>query len=86
MDTSTSTHGRVLRRRRRDERATRIHLDEVEGLGSFIELETVIDRQSDDEAHDELRSIASALEIEATALVALPYADLLARADSRGGA
>jgi predicted adenylyl cyclase CyaB len=60
-------------------RATRIHLDEVEGLGFFIELETVIDRQTDDEAHLELRTIAEALNIEPTDWVALPYAELLKR-------
>jgi predicted adenylyl cyclase CyaB len=57
--------------------ATRIHLDEVEGLGSFVELETVIDRQSEDEAFSELRTIAEALGIQATDLVALPYTEQL---------
>jgi predicted adenylyl cyclase CyaB len=61
-------------------RATRIHLDEVEGLGSFVELETVIDGQSDDEAHAELAAIAKALELEAGDFVAVPYAELLAGA------
>jgi adenylate cyclase class 2 len=59
-------------------RATRIHLDEVEGLGSFVELETVIDGQSDEEAHEELRTIANGLGIDASAFVAVPYAELLA--------
>jgi predicted adenylyl cyclase CyaB len=58
-------------------RATRIHLDEVEGLGSFVELETVVDGQSDAEAHAELASIATALALEESAFVAVPYADLL---------
>jgi predicted adenylyl cyclase CyaB len=57
--------------------ATRIHLDEVEGLGSFVELETVIAGQSDEEAHGELRGIAEALHIEAKDLVALPYVEQL---------
>jgi predicted adenylyl cyclase CyaB len=59
--------------------ATRIHLDDVEGLGLFVELETVIDGQSEDEAHSELRTIADALRIDATDLVALPYAEQLER-------
>jgi len=62
----------VKTRRRLRLGATRLHLDEVEGLGSFIELETVIDGQSDAEAHAELRSIASALGIEEHALAAVP--------------
>ncbi len=57
-------------------RSTRIHLDEVEGLGSFVELETVIDRQSDDKALNELRTNADALRIDASDLVPLPYAEL----------
>jgi hypothetical protein len=60
-------------------RATRIHLDEVEGLGSFVELETAINQQSEDEAHSELRAIADGLMIEASALIAVPYAVLLER-------
>jgi predicted adenylyl cyclase CyaB len=63
-------------------RATRIHLDQVEGLGSFVELETVIDRQSEGEAHDELRAIVQALRIETSDLIALPYAEQLERCTS----
>lgn len=57
--------------------ATRIHLDKVEGLGSFIELETVVERQSEGEARDELQRIARALEIDEGDLVGVPYAVLL---------
>jgi adenylate cyclase, class 2 len=60
-------------------RSTRIHLDDVDGLGSFVELETVIDGQSDEAAHAELSAIATALEIADDALIAVPYADLLSR-------
>jgi adenylate cyclase class 2 len=60
-------------------RSTRIHLDEVEGLGSFVELETVIDRQSNDEAHAELRGIADALGLDPATFLAVPYAELLER-------
>jgi predicted adenylyl cyclase CyaB len=57
--------------------ATRIHLDEVEGLGSFVELETVVEQQSEGEAHDELQGIARALEMDERDLIAVPYAALL---------
>jgi predicted adenylyl cyclase CyaB len=63
-------------------RSTRIHLDEVEELGSFVELETVIDRQSEDEAHHELWTVAKALAIEPTDFIAVPYAVLLERLSS----
>jgi predicted adenylyl cyclase CyaB len=58
-------------------RATRIHLDEVEGLGSFVELETVLAQQTEEEAQSELGAIASALGVEASDFVAVPYAALL---------
>jgi predicted adenylyl cyclase CyaB len=57
--------------------ATRIHLDEVEGLGSFVELETVIDQQSEDEARSELGTVANALDIRPAQLIGAPYAVLL---------
>jgi adenylate cyclase class IV len=36
---------------------TRVHLDRVEGLGSFVELETVIGDQRDDDAAREHREV-----------------------------
>jgi predicted adenylyl cyclase CyaB len=60
-------------------RSTRIHLDEVEELGSFVELETVIDQQSEDEAHHELWTVAKALEIGPEDFIDVPYAVLLER-------
>ena len=56
---------------------TRIHLDEVRGLGNFVELETVLYGEPDAEAHAELARIAAGLGIERDALVAVAYVDLL---------
>ncbi len=58
-------------------RHTRIHLDDVEGLGSFIELETVLSGQSDAEAHAELQQVAVALGLRPEDAVAEPYVELL---------
>jgi homotetrameric cytidine deaminase len=59
----------------------RIHLDEVDGLGTFIEFESVLDSGADAEAiaagHEKLARLRSELEIEDSALVAVGYADLL---------
>lgn len=57
---------------------TRIHLDEVEGLGSFLELEVVLaDGQSPDEGHRIAREIMAALEVREEDLIQGAYADLL---------
>ncbi|HTE20403.1 MAG TPA: class IV adenylate cyclase [Armatimonadota bacterium] len=58
-------------------RNTRIHLDEVEGLGTFVELETVITGQTEAEAHAELEEVAAALELQAEDRVAQAYVDLM---------
>jgi adenylate cyclase, class 2 len=57
---------------------TRIHLDEVAGLGSFLELETVIAGQTQAAAERECRAVQTALEIRKEELVSGSYADLLA--------
>lgn len=58
---------------------TRVHLDEVEGLGRFVELEVVL---ADDEPTrngvDEARALMQALGIEQTQCVETAYVDLLA--------
>ncbi len=58
-------------------RHTRIHLDRVKGLGTFVELETVVTTQSDEEAARELRDVASALGVDQMTVVPCAYADLL---------
>jgi len=56
----------------------RIHLDEVEGLGSFIELEAVAAPESDPAVeHDQVARLQGQLEIGDDALVGESYSDLL---------
>lgn len=57
-------------------RQTRIHLDEVRGLGAFVELETVLAGQTADEARTELDTVASALGLRRDDFVAGAYVDL----------
>lgn len=72
--------GRVVKRRRvyLVDR-TRVHLDQVEGLGAFVELEVVL---RDDEAPRDgeavARELMAALGIQAGQLVTGAYLDLLA--------
>lgn len=57
---------------------TRIHLDEVEGLGSFLELEVVLDDGDDPAAGgSEARRLMATLEIQDGDLVDRAYIDLL---------
>lgn len=55
---------------------TRIHLDTVEGLGTFVELETVISTQDDAEAIDEHRRVIDLLGLDRFPAVAGSYSDL----------
>ena len=58
---------------------TRVHLDEVVGLGSFLELEVVLaDGQPPDEGHRIACEIMGALEVSESDLIDCAYADLLA--------
>ena len=56
---------------------TRVHLDAVKGLGTFVELETVIREQSVEAARGECKRIQKELEINADDLLSGSYADLL---------
>jgi adenylate cyclase class IV len=58
--------------------ATRIHLDTVEQLGHFVELETIVDERGDAPARAELARIASLLGLADEDRVAVAYHDLLA--------
>jgi homotetrameric cytidine deaminase len=56
----------------------RIHLDSVEGLGSFVEFEAVVPVGGDlTAAHDKVEQLRAALGIQDGALVSGSYADLL---------
>jgi predicted adenylyl cyclase CyaB len=57
---------------------TRIHLDEVQGLGSFVELEVVLRAdQAAAEGHQIARELMHTLDIRAADLIEGAYADLL---------
>lgn len=56
---------------------TRVHFDEVEGLGQFIELEVVLEDGEDESVgHDEARELMARLGIGQEDLVAGAYADM----------
>jgi adenylate cyclase class IV len=56
---------------------TRIHLDTVEGLGSFLELETVIEGIRRDEAERETQEVIRALALDPAGFLDRPYLELL---------
>jgi len=66
----------------------RIHLDEVAGLGTFVEFEAVLNGAGDDGneqvGHQRLATLAEVLEIRAADRIAVAYADLLAEQESGG--
>lgn len=58
---------------------TRVHLDQVEGLGTFVELEVVLQEgQSDDDGVRIAEELMESLGIDRSRLVECAYADLLA--------
>ena len=57
---------------------TRVHLDDVDGLGSFVEFEkTLSSEDSASSAHSELRAMLEQLEVPFEALQGGSYSDLL---------
>ncbi len=59
---------------------TRIHLDAVDGLGEFVELEVVLaDGETAEAGREEARRLMGALEIAPESLVSGAYVDLLTR-------
>lgn len=55
---------------------TRIHLDTVEGLGEFVELETVFQGQSDTDATKEHQHVKTMLELNLADPIAVSYSEL----------
>jgi predicted adenylyl cyclase CyaB len=56
----------------------RIHLDRVEGLGSFLELEAVVDQRHDEaRCGEQVAFLMRALGVDEAALLRLSYSDLL---------
>lgn len=92
LDAAYGTLGTVTKRRRLLLwEGVRIHLDEVEGLGSYLELEAVAEVGSDlSGEHDKVERLREELGIEDQHLVATSYSDLLLSAadaaEERGGA
>jgi predicted adenylyl cyclase CyaB len=83
-DALTRAYGEVGRVRKRRTLylvgRTRVHLDRVEGLGNFLELEVVLaDGDDSGAAIEEAGRLMSALGIASHDLVAGAYVDLLAR-------
>lgn len=56
---------------------TRIHLDQVEGLGTYVELETVVGDQPEAVAEAEHRTVLQALDLQRCKKCPLSYSDLL---------
>jgi adenylate cyclase class IV len=74
----------VVRKRREAAtlRRTRIHLDEVDGLGSFVELETVTTGDDDATAGPELAEIAALLRLGDMERVGGSYGDMAPGTDT----
>ncbi len=78
---SLGVRGEVVKRRRLfHARRTRIHLDDVHGLGAFLELEVELgDEDTVAEGQQEADRLLGALGIDAASLVAEAYVDLFDR-------
>lgn len=56
---------------------TRIHLDTVDELGEFVELETVFQGQSETEAIEEHQLVKTTLDLDSAEPIAVSYSELL---------
>ena len=56
----------------------RIHLDDVKGLGQFVELEAVTEEKGIEESHRRVETLMRALEISSELLVEGSYGDIVA--------
>jgi len=64
----------------------RVHLDKVQGLGGFVELEGIVDHQAElFHVAEEVRRLQQALGIDSLSLVKESYADLSAKAEAAPG-
>jgi homotetrameric cytidine deaminase len=87
LDAAYGTLGTVTKRRRvLLWEGVRIHLDDVEGLGTYLELEAVAEADSDlSGEHDKIERLREELDIEDRNLVATSYSDLLLEAPDEAG-
>ncbi len=58
---------------------TRIHIDEIHQLGSFLELETVLKGIDEVEGQDQMQEALRMLKLESAERISVPYLELLDR-------
>ena len=86
LDSAYGADVTVTKRRRLLQwEGVRIHLDEVDGLGSYLEIEALADLGSDlTEEHEKVERLRGELGIQDADLVATSYADLVRYASTPG--
>jgi len=78
LERSLGILGRVEKRRSLwSYRNTRVHLDRVEGLGDFLELETVLADIDSEEGTAESEEVINLLELDRESFISVPYLELL---------
>ena len=78
LESSLGILGRVEKRRSLwSYRNTRVHLDRVEGLGDFLELETVLADIDSAEGTAESEEVINLLELDRKSFISVPYLELL---------